>query len=112
MGPKEEAAVVQVEPEQKTKSVVEEVKEEEEKQSSWLGLFRGSRSSQPRDDTGGVYLDDIVNDPEKRALYLKPSQILIINSLLILIEGGRAFVAVINIESVTGGKSRVFLEVL
>merc|ERR1711974_23858 len=73
MGPKEEAAVVQVEPEQKTKSVVEEVKEEEEKQSSWLGLFRGSRSSQPRDDTGGVYLDDIVSDPEKRALYLKPS---------------------------------------
>merc|ERR1711974_592859 len=71
--PKEEAVVVQVEPEQKTKSVVEEVKEEEEKQSSWLGLFRGSRSSQPRDDTGGVYLDDIVNDPEKRALYLKPS---------------------------------------
>merc|ERR1711974_479942 len=71
--PKEEAAVVQVEPEQKTKSVVEEVKEEEEKQSSWLGLFRGGRSSQPRDDTGGVYLDDIVNDPEKRALYLKPS---------------------------------------
>jgi len=32
--------------------------------------------------------------------------------LLILIEGGRAFVAVINIESVTGGKLRVFLEVL
>jgi len=64
--PKEEAVVVQVEPEPKT--VVEE-----EKQSSWLGLFRGNRSSQPRDAAEGVYLDDIVNDPEKRALYLKPS---------------------------------------
>ena len=72
--PKEEPVVVQVEPEPTTKSTDVEVKEEEEeKQSSWLGLFRGSRSSQPRDDAGGVYLDDIVNDPEKRALYLKPS---------------------------------------
>merc|ERR1712130_557992 len=38
-----------------------------------LGLFRGNKSSQPRDAAEGVYLDDIVNDPEKRALYLKPS---------------------------------------
>merc|ERR1711962_1316323 len=68
-----EEVVVKVEPEPETKLPVVEVKEEEEKQSSWLGLFRGSRSSQPRDDTEGVYLDDIVNDPEKRALYLKPS---------------------------------------
>ena len=68
-----EEVVVKVEPEPETRAPVVEVKEEEEKQSSWLGLFRGSRSSQPRDDTAGVYLDDIVNDPEKRALYLKPS---------------------------------------
>merc|ERR1711962_772822 len=64
-----EEVVVKVEPEPETRAAVVEVKEEE-KQSSWLGLFRGSRSSQPRDDTEGVYLDDIVNDPEKRALYL------------------------------------------
>ena len=71
--PKEEVVVVQVEPELENKGGAVEVKEEEEKQTSWLGLFRGSRSSQPRDDTDGAYLDDIVNDPEKRALYLKPS---------------------------------------
>merc|ERR1719264_2231539 len=71
--PKEEVVVVQVEPELETKGGAVEVKEEEEKQSSWLGLFRGNRSSQPRDAAEGVYLDDIVNDPEKRALYLKPS---------------------------------------
>ena len=55
-------------PEQESKS------DEEQQRTSWLGgMFRGSRSSQPR-DMGGVYLDDIVNDPEKRAFYLQPSQ--------------------------------------
>jgi phosphatidate phosphatase LPIN len=47
--------------------------EEEVKSSSWLGMFRGSRSSQSPGETGGVYLDDIVNDPEKRAFYLQPN---------------------------------------
>jgi len=52
----------------------ENKQEEERKQASWLGgMF--NRSSQVRQDSEGLYLDDVINcnDPEMRAAYIQPS---------------------------------------
>ena len=46
---------------------------ESKQKSSWLGIFQGTRHSDSR-GTEGVYLDEILNNPEKMAVYLQPSR--------------------------------------